>query len=188
MSEQKGKTTQQRQEENHLNIVNTLDTCVTGEVRQTVIDFLEYCKENKMTFRNANPINYFNWNLHFKGNGIGTLRFRHKGGRIGQSQRYREENYCYITVGIDLRNPEVENFVINENLSEVVWTNVKYCEGCLSTCSPGRDMTLFGKTLNNVCGYNTDKYLQFINPNPESLKYIKNLLEFRKERIFAEKG
>ena len=185
MAEQKpkGKTMQQRQEENHINIINTLDTCVTGEVRQTVIDFLEYCKENKLTFRNANRVNYFNWNLHMKGAGLGALRFRHKGGRIGQSQRYREENCCYIILGIDLYNPEVENFVINENLSEVVWNNVKYCEGCLSTCSPGRDLTLFGKTLNNVCCYNTDKFLQFTNPNPESMKDIIKLLEFSIAKI-----
>lgn len=185
MSEKIKKTLQQRREENYLALVSMLEKCVSSEVKQTLIDFLEYCKENKINFSNANPINYNNWNMGFKGKGkgMGALRFRFTDGHT----TLNEKNYCYIDVTLDLRNSEIENFVINENLTEVVWKNVKRCEGCLSTCSPGKDMTLFGKTLNNICGYNADKFLRFRNPNAESLYYIKKIMEFRKELLFAEK-
>ena len=179
MSEEKvKKTMQQKREENRLEFFNSIEKCLTGDVKQTVLDFVEYCEANEMPLLKDG-------NFRFKSKGVATIRFRYKGGRIGQSQVYREENSCYIDITFFVGNPEYENFAINENLSETVWKNVKYCESCLSTCSPGRDMTLLGKTLNNVCGYKTNTFLRFINPNAESLHCIKKLLEFRKERISA---
>ena len=182
------KTLQQRREENYLELLNSIEKCLAGrdDVKQTVLDLLEYIKASNLTIRNANPVNYNNWNVFFKGNGMGAIRFRYEGGRIGHSQAYIEENYCYIVVNLELFNLEIENFVLSENLSEVVWKNVKYCEGCLSTCAPGRDMTLYGKTLKNVCIGGSGS-IRFINPNAQSLVYIKKLMEFRKGLILAGK-
>jgi len=189
MPEQK-KTPRQTQEEKHLALLGVIEECLAdkGDIKQNAFDLAEYCNMGKMTIRNANPINYNNWNMFFKGNWMGAVRFRHKGDRIGQSKVYREENSCCIDVVFGVGNPEYENFAIAENLSEVIWRNVKFCEGCLSTCAPGRDMTVLGKTLHNVCGYKTEGYLRFINPDAESLHCIKKLLEFRKGLISAWKG
>jgi hypothetical protein len=143
-----------------------------------MLDFVEYCKANEMPARKGG-------NFNFKSKGMATVRFRYKGG--GNKNIVYKNNSCYIDVAFDVGNPEYENFVINENLSEVVWKNVKYCEGCLTTCAPGRDRTILGKTLNNVCVYKTDKFLRFINPDVESLHCIKKLLEFRKGLVSAGK-
>jgi len=186
MSEQKGKTLQQRRDEKHLILLSAIEEFLAekSDVRQTALDFVEYCKANKMTFRNANPINYYNWNVYFKGEGMAAIRFRYKG--VWKSNVYNE-NFCYVVVNFDLYNLEHEKFVINENLCEVVWEHVKRCEGCLTTCAPGKDITLFGRTLNNVCIPEGGKNLRFINPDAESLHCIKKLMEFRKGLISAGK-
>jgi len=179
MPEQKCTTLRQKREEKRLELLGSIDKCLTGDVKQTVLDFVEYCNENEMPMRGVGD-------FCFKGKGMAAVRFRYKGGRLGKSIVY-EENSCYIDVVFEVGNPDYENFVISQNLSDIVWKNVKYCEGCLSTCAPGRDMTLLGKTLNKVCVYKTDKFLRFIDPNAESLRCIKKILEFRKGIISAGK-
>ena len=185
MPEQKGKNLQQRREEWCLELLSNIEKCLTGDVKQTALDFAEYCKANEMLIRRGG--NDYIKDFSYKGNSMARIVIRLKDGRLGKSIVY-QENSCYIDVSFEVGNPEYENFVINEGLSEVVWKNVKFCEGCLSTCSPGRDLTVVGKTLHNVCGYKTSVFLRFINPDTESLRCIKKLMEFRKGLVSAGKG
>jgi hypothetical protein len=72
---------------------------------------------------------------------------------------------------------------IDERLKEFAWSHINTCafftsNGASCGCDnqPGRSATIFGKTFDNIC----HSTLTFINPNAESLIYIKKLAELMK--------
>jgi len=93
-----------------------------------------------------------------------------------------------------------EDAIIRENLQQLVWDNVYYCvhkpQGSpagnkiqhaltypcnLWDCAPGKDITLCGKELTNICRNGNRQHFWFHNPDKATIEGIKKLLEFEQQ-------
>jgi hypothetical protein len=127
------------------------------------------------------------WGVHFKGKRVATIEITVKGYRRGQ-YTYVDNSWIIGVCYLNVESPEFENFIMSENLSEIIWANVSYCKGCLKAYignqPPGVNKIIAGKVFNkvSVCGN-----IKFINPDAEALDCVKKLMEIRKCNIIAEK-
>lgn len=72
---------------------------------------------------------------------------------------------------------DYEDSVMNEELEKLIWDHISYCRNCAG-CSPGIDLTLFGKEFKSIC---RTMILYFENPDKATLNNIKKLLEIEKK-------
>jgi hypothetical protein len=78
-----------------------------------------------------------------------------------------------------------EDSIVNEGLQNFIWDNTHHCinalrGGCNShNCSPGRNITLLGKEIKNVCLGRQPVW--FFEPREATIDCIKKLLELEKE-------
>jgi len=170
------KTLHQKQSQNRPELLDSIEEFLEGGVKQTALNFVEYCKANKMPIRWGST---YRWYVYFKSKHIADIGLRFVGmvnGAIGTRVKIKE-NSCIIQISyLNADSHQFEDYISKENLSEVIWKNVKHCEGCLTTCAPGKDKIILGRSFKNVCGGS----IRFFNPAPESLNCIKKLLELRK--------
>lgn len=177
MSEQKKDTLHQTQAKYKPTLEDMIHKCLDGEIKQAVTEFLEFCKVNKISC----PWGATNlWHLKTKGKRIGDIRL----GGIPVGRINYEKNTWYVYVYNDVNSSIYREFIHNENLTEIIWKNVKKCEGCLTSCAPGQTTTILDKDFNNVC---ICYKIRFKNPDTESQECMKKLLEFRKELIVTGK-
>jgi len=176
MAEQKNETLHQKQTKNHPDLLESIDDCLTGDIKQTMLDFVEYCNEHKMRIQWGST---YQWYVYFRSKHIASIQLRFKGGRLGKSIIY-QDNSCGISLMyLKAESPEFENFIRDNELSEVIWKNVKHCEGCLKTCVP-REETILGKQFSNVA---ICRSIWFKNPDAEALECIKKLLDIRRTEL-----
>jgi len=183
MSEQKNETLHQKQTNGRHDLSNFVEGILDGGIKQTLLDFIEYCKANKMSIRLSSG---YLWGVHFKGKRVATIEITVKG--MCRGQHTHEDNSWIISVCyLNVESPEFENFTKNENLSDIIWQNISYCKGCLKTCvanqAPGLDKKIAGKMFHkvSVCGY-----IKFKNPAAERLDCVKKLMELRRNKIIFE--
>jgi hypothetical protein len=178
MTEQKEETLHQKQSKNKPELLDSIEELLEGNIKQTVLNFVEYCKTNKMSIRWGTTNK---WYIYLKGKHIASISTRFKGmhnGNIGTKVAVNENSSIISLLYLDAESPEFESF-IKKNLSETIWKNIKHCEGCLTTCAPGRDKIIVGKPFKNMCLGGT----WYINPDTESLDCIIKLMELRKNGI-----
>jgi len=68
----------------------------------------------------------------------------------------------------------------SEGFKKAIQENLKQCKACLKACPKGVNLTVFKKEIKNICrGWP----IQFENPNVNTLEYVKELMEYRKNLI-----
>jgi hypothetical protein len=155
-----------------------------GAAKQTLLDFLAWCKAGKMPVRLSLGCL---WGVHFKSKRVATIEITVKGARRGQ---YTHEDNAWL-IGfyyIQYASPDFEAFAKSEKISETVWDNVAHCKESLKACygskPPGVERKIAGKIFNKICvGCGG---VAFKNPGAETLECVKKLVEFRKKSILAE--
>ena len=136
-------------------IKNTL----TGETQKNALDLAAFMAVNGITTgENHGTIVY---------NGI-VLAWMHMDGSPDLPGPW--------TVWPDLIGTVPEGFDFNDTMREIAWKNVNTCASCGSDCTPGSKKNIFGRDFDNVCG----AILTFTDPDAETLKCLKRLLELIK--------
>jgi hypothetical protein len=119
------------------------------EAKQAAFAFLNYCNAKNITYKWSSTNR---WNLKAKSKSLGY---------IGIGVRERDDNSWNIL----LNHREIvqyEDFIQKEGLTEIVYNNLNYCEGCNG---------------NSGCMSCTGK-LRFENPDSEMLESVKKILDF----------
>ena len=180
MPKQKVKTLHQKQSKEKPSLEDFTESFLSGELKQAVTDYIAYCKENKISYPWGASNN---WYLKFKGKRIGHLRLRIAGMKTGRVDVKKDA--WVLSLSINVNAPIYKEFIEREGFTKIVWKNVKRCEGCLTTCSPGRTMTILDKDFNSVCigGWG----IWFKNPDAETLDCFKKLTDFQKDIITESK-
>jgi len=133
-----------------------------SENKQVLLDFIVHLRENKM-----NPL----WTLHntWKANVKGKTIFY-----IGLFQ-----NSWRIDLFLHNKN-NYDDVIVNEELQYVFWDRIVFLPNSIHTCIkclPGKNVTLYGKDFENVCGC-MSKFIR--NPNDKTIAGIKRLLDLEK--------
>ena len=143
-------------------IVDIIDECLTGEMKQSALDFVAYVTTMKMPPRWSNRNA---WVVNFKGKGVCKITMQENGWFIRPS-------------AIDDSDDALMMFCVENKLEEVLWDNIYHCRGCRK--SPADCMqktkTVLGKEFKAVCSC---VLFQFHNPNSAAIKCIKQLVDFR---------
>ena len=105
---------------------------------------------------------------------------------------YKDEVICYIHIDGSDQVPgpwtiwsddnaiyEQEDVSLDKNTKEIAWKHANACGSCGGGCSPGSRKMIFGKEFNNICG----STFMFTDPDAETLKCVKKLLEMRTKDI-----
>ncbi|MHB1483106.1 MAG: hypothetical protein ACYCYI_00430 [Saccharofermentanales bacterium] len=161
---------------------NFIEDKLDGDIKQSLLDFIEYCKADKMAVKLSSG---YMWSVHYKGKRVASIEITVKGMCRGQ-YTHKDNSWIIAVCYLDVESLEFENFIKSENLSEIIWENISYCKGCLKTCignqPPGLNKKIAGKVFDkvSVCGY-----IKFKNPGIEELVCIKKLMGIRKNNIIA---
>jgi len=84
-------------------------------------------------------------------------------------------NYWHLGLGHRLFNHD--NTSLSDREKEIVWSNLKICNGCGAGCWPGHPRTYFGKKFERVCGAG----VEFWNPGAEEMEVAKKLFLMKRE-------
>lgn len=162
---------------------DSIEGIIDGEAKRILLDFIEYCKENRMSVRLSSGTL---WGVFYKGKRVATIEITIAGTRKGQYM-FKDNawiiNVCYLNV----ESAEFEDLVVKENLSEIIYNNVCHCKGCLKACignqTPGVSKKILGRVFNKVCVYVGG--LSFKNPDIKTLNCVKKLMKLRKNHIIV---
>jgi len=146
-----------------------------SDVKKLVLDFFDFMQKNKMTLRSAGFGNAFK--ALYKGKCICYVRL--KGG--SDCEKYN----WVITPYLD-HIGEYEESIIEEGLQDFIWDNVFHCKRCFPEkypegrpCVPGRNITLLGKEIKEVCVGRWP--IWFYDPNETEVNRIEWLLELEQQ-------
>lgn len=155
-------------------IENYINENLTGDFCNTALEFAAFLRANKMQF--------------VKDNGYWK-------NKIYYLVKYRNEYVCFITIkdpdekdnlwtvwSDDSKSDWYEIYPVEENLKEIAWKYADFCGNC-GSCSGGKRKTIFGKEFDNVCSTT----FRFDNPDAEALRFIKRMVEIRKDDILKKK-
>ena len=78
--------------------------------KETVLEFIAWLKANKISLGWASSNT---WKIAYKGRRIGSIRFY--------------EGSLYIDPPFNPKDSNLEYYIINENLAEIIWANIEFC-------------------------------------------------------------
>ena len=182
-----------KQKKTRPQIENIIPEFMDGDMKRSALDFAAWLRENKMSpgwagFTNA-------WKAANKGRTICYIKL---GAGSGASNI---RNNIWVVAPFLENLDKYEDKVIGENLQGLLWDNVFYCVQkpkeslppeeirhyaltypCnIWNCAPGKDMTVCGKELTNICRNGNRQHFWFHDPDEKTLNAIKRLLELEKE-------
>lgn len=148
-------------------------TC-DGEIKQIALEFVDYSLELKMKPTWASTNSYA---LNYKGKRVGYLKV----GRGGNFEKNNVDIAIY-PAGIEC----YENYLMNKSEQEknifkdnFINLYLRHCS-CCGKCAPGIDVSVFGEKYKNTCRWIARG---IINPDQNQIKFIKELIELRREYI-----
>jgi len=137
------------------------------EAKQVAFAFLDYCNAKNITYRWSSTNR---WNLNAKSKALGYIC-------IGV--RSRDDDSWSIM--LDLRELlQYEDFIQKENLTEIIYSNIHYCEKCnQAMCGKSEEnpkiTEVLGREFRNLCSVSAS----FKNPTAKALDDIRKILDFR---------
>ena len=169
MSEQKDLTHLHVQRKLRPKIEDVIPLIVDEDKQQTVLDFVAWLCENKMTPGWSGVHNA--WDSKYKGKAIckTSLVADTYGGVKGT-----------WNVKLYLENiTRYEKLIINEGLQNTIWNTLKYCRAeCGGHCTPGADLIFLGKEFKGVCNQN---WIFITIRNETEIAAIKRLIELERQ-------
>ena len=124
-------------------------------VKEMLQDFIIWLKSNKISLGWASSNA---WKMAYKGSRLGTVRLY--------------EGSLYIDPPFGNNDGDLEKFIINENLAEIIWNNVEFCVNCFCA-TPGHSARILGRDFENVC-----HSVRFKDPGTDEFACAKKLLEY----------
>jgi hypothetical protein len=169
-------------------VESVIPDILDGEARENALDFVAHLRKNKIkpAWVLSNQ-----WKAMFKGRCICKIVMR--------QDCWKNDDYFIVAAWLENIN-QYEHKIISEGLEQLVWDNVYYCvhkpagspagnkiQHALTYpcniwgCAPGKDITLCGKELTNICRNGNRQHFWFHNPDKATLDGIKKLLQFEQE-------
>ena len=151
-------------------IDEVVENILHGENLISVLEFIAFIKESKISLRWASQNC---WHLYFKSTRIGNIRMTDK---YRKNYALPDNSWAFSPWGSeDVLESLVEN---NSEAKEVVWNNIRLCSNCCN-CGPGHKRIVSDKAFENTC----HSWLRMLNPDEETLKFIKMVLREKAERL-----
>ena len=152
--------------------------CLSSDMQQDVLAFLDYCKAKKISY----PWSSTNtWTLKAKGKSIGLIWLG--GDKVDGLVNYDEVNVNRWSVGVGFVELfQHDDFIIKENMQNFIKSKIKHCTGCNSRCAPGYNQEIHGKTYRNICGLwilDAKTCINFNNPDAAAIDKVKRIIDFR---------
>ena len=133
---------------------------ISGDALDNLLDFVVWMRANRMTPTFANKSkDGVNYTSH-----VCYLKLFHGSWAIWITGKHRKHKSGFI-----------DDFLICEELKTVVSAGLALCGNCGHSCPP-HSVTVCGTKYDNVCPCCT---VRFYNPNEETLKSIKKVIETR---------
>lgn len=157
------------------NIKAIITSTFIGEMRVKLLDFIEYLELQNMQFECGTGYweNQNYWMITYKNEYVCFLLLN----GIGD-----EKTLSPLTIWTDDSGSKwFEHYPIDEQQKEIAWNNVDYCVNC-GACSGGKRKNIFGREFSNVCRTT----MRFVNPDLETLEFIKKIVDIRKEDIIQK--
>lgn len=158
------------------NIKAIITSTFCGEMRVRLLDFIDYLILQGMQFERATD--YWEkqqyWMIKYNDEYVCFLLLNGVGD---------EKALSPLTIWTDDSGSNwFEHYSIDEQQKELAWSNVDYCVHC-GACSGGKRKNIFGREFSNVC----KTTMRFVNPDLETLEFIKKIIDIRKEDITQKK-
>ena len=149
-------------------IENYVEENLTGEARQTALEFIDYLRTNEYEF--------------IKDNGYWK-------DKIYYLIKFRDECVCFVAIK-DPDEPEnlwtiwsddsraYEDDSVEEDIKSIAWQYIDYCVNC-GSCGGGKHKIVFGKNFEKVCRCT----FRVNNPKANDLSFLKKIVDLRKKNI-----
>lgn len=146
-----------------------IENNLSGEMRQTALNFAEFLRTNGLTF-------YRDTCDCWKD-------------KIYYWVKYDDECVCYIaikdpdephnlwTVWSD-ESKAYENALVSDEIKNIGWRHVDICGNC-GSCGGGKEKVVFGKSFPRVCGCT----FRIDNPTEKEIPFLKQMVIIRKNEI-----
>lgn len=153
-------------------IENYVEENLTGEARQTALEFIHYLRANELEF--IKDSGYWKDKIYY------LIKFRN-------------ECVCFIAIK-DPDEPQnlwtvwsddsraYEDSSVEEEIKNIAWKYVDYCANC-GSCGGGKRKIVFGKSFERVCGCT----FRVDNPKAGDLPFLKKMVKLRKKDIQEER-
>lgn len=189
MPEEKTVSLYQQQKATKPLIEDVIPEYLDDDMKKSALDFIAYLRANKMkpawTLTNQ-------WKAVYKGRNIC---------RITLSPWNQHKKYKWVVTAYLEHIKDYEAIIINEELQNFVWDNVFYCVQkpkesfpaeelrnyalrwpCnIWGCAPGKNITICGKELTNICRNSNRQYFWFHDPDEATINCIIRLLELEQK-------
>lgn len=156
-----------------LEIETAIRGTLPGAAQKNALAFIGYLRASGMEFERAGGYwkNQLYWFVTYKNEPVCYIWINGFG---------PEEKFYPWTVWSDDSGSDWFDYPpIEESMKKIAWNHIDFCENCGGSCSPGSRKTVFGKQFNHVCR----TAMRFINPEGDTLEFIKKLIEIRKLNI-----
>jgi hypothetical protein len=149
---------------------------LNGNLKQTVLSFVAYLRENNMTLK---WVSMNGWDAVLKKEKVCHINVPLGTGTL-------DEHIWFVSPILDCI-ADYEKTIKSEGLQDFIWSNVFYCvhdpkspyagRNCnpKKGCAGGIDITTLGKEIRGKCGHRP--HLHIFNPDDTALGKIKRLLE-----------
>ncbi len=147
--------------------------CPDKELKNTVLEFFEFLKDNGMLFEKAGGYweNQQYFYVKYKNEFVCYILVNGSGD---------EEKFYPFTIWTDDSNSDwYSNSYLPEDLKSIAVSHIDICEKC-GACKGGTNKQIFGSQYSNVCRTT----FRFINPNIDELECLKELVLLRKRDIY----
>lgn len=149
-------------------IENYIEENLTGEARQTAMDFVSFLRSNELEF--------------IKDNGYWK-------DKIYYMLKYKAAYVCFIAIN-DPDEPEnlwtiwsddsnaYEDSDVDDCIKSAAWNYVDHCGNC-GSCSGGKRKIIFGKSFERVCGCT----FRVDNAKASDLPFLEKMIDLRIKEI-----
>jgi len=141
---------------------------LAGDTQKNALDFAAFLKASGMTTGEGHGMVEGHSMVMYDGK---VIAYMHMDGKPDLPGPW--------TIWPSWKQTVMDGFILDEATIAIVHANVNICSNCARNCARGSTKTVYGKSFDNVCGAK----LAFTDPNPETLKCVKTLLEMIKEDI-----
>lgn len=154
-------------------MTNQIETYIeenlSGEMRETALDFVEFLRANKFTFYKDNCDCWKN--------------------KIYYWVKYNDECVCFIAIKYPDEPDNLwtvwsdeciayEDTTVSDEIKNVGWRYVDVCGNC-GSCGGGKEKIIFGKNFPRVCGCT----FRVDNATQEDLPFLKIMVELRMKEL-----
>ena len=187
MSEEKKVIPYKVQKGNRPKIEEVISACLSGDLKDTALDFAIFMRENKMPFKLKSSSTRMQVAEYKSEHICHVFIYAEDDWQYGDQHNQGDPQYWSVTPILNNIN-KYEGLLMNQEMQNILWNNINYCRhyngngiGCNPNkgCAGGRDLTLLGKKFNGIAYCYPHSRIK--NPNATAIANIKKLLELEQK-------